>query len=339
MSRRAPSWVPPVADQTRTHRGEARLAAAMRPTRPYPPACLTSPAESAGAECSLQPGSYTCPRCRARVGELPSECHVCGLTLVASPHLARSYHHLFPIKPFAEVSRAELEGAALVRRQLSLPANRSARPPAALPACCGARSQGTEAGARSLAPLRHAGTSGARRGGPHQRRRAGMLWLLCRAARRLRRRRQLGRAVPRLPAALLLRVRRLRPRASAQLPRVRVPAECNTRPVTYSAEDSSRRALPGYWREACVCCIDQASREAALDTVCFCRATPRCNGVSGEQAAGFQSPALRLLRSQIAGVGPRTRSSGGTRRDVSFHLRGNGFWKRRGKRAGSRCRK
>lgn len=46
---------------------------------------------------------YTCPRCKARVCELPTECRICGLTLVSSPHLARSYHHLFPIAPFDEV--------------------------------------------------------------------------------------------------------------------------------------------------------------------------------------------------------------------------------------------
>uniref|UniRef100_A0A2P2J5H5 General transcription factor IIH subunit n=2 Tax=Rhizophora mucronata TaxID=61149 RepID=A0A2P2J5H5_RHIMU len=46
---------------------------------------------------------YICPRCKARVCELPTECRVCGLTLVSSPHLARSYHHLFPIAPFDEV--------------------------------------------------------------------------------------------------------------------------------------------------------------------------------------------------------------------------------------------
>lgn len=49
-------------------------------------------------------GGYTCPRCKARVCELPTECCICGLTLVSSPHLARSYHHLFPITPFIDVS-------------------------------------------------------------------------------------------------------------------------------------------------------------------------------------------------------------------------------------------
>lgn len=48
-------------------------------------------------------GGYTCPRCKARVCELPTECRICGLTLVSSPHLARSYHHLFPVTPFNEV--------------------------------------------------------------------------------------------------------------------------------------------------------------------------------------------------------------------------------------------
>ncbi|CAM6099589.1 unnamed protein product [Calypogeia fissa] len=51
-------------------------------------------------------GAYTCPRCKARVCELPTECHICGLTLVSSPHLARSYHHLFPVPAFEEVSQA-----------------------------------------------------------------------------------------------------------------------------------------------------------------------------------------------------------------------------------------
>ncbi|KAL9429458.1 hypothetical protein AB3S75_031298 [Citrus x aurantiifolia] len=47
---------------------------------------------------------YTCPRCKARVCELPTDCRICGLQLVSSPHLARSYHHLFPIAPFDEVT-------------------------------------------------------------------------------------------------------------------------------------------------------------------------------------------------------------------------------------------
>eukprot|EP00899_Mesostigma_viride_P002539 jgi/Mesvir1/12286/Mv00492-RA.1 len=55
-------------------------------------------------------GGYTCPRCKSRAAELPSECRACGLTLVSSPHLARSYHHLFPVAPFIEVPAQELSG-------------------------------------------------------------------------------------------------------------------------------------------------------------------------------------------------------------------------------------
>ncbi|VAH34102.1 unnamed protein product [Triticum turgidum subsp. durum] len=47
---------------------------------------------------------YICPRCKVNVCELPTECRTCGLTLVSSPHLARSYHHLFPVAPFDEVA-------------------------------------------------------------------------------------------------------------------------------------------------------------------------------------------------------------------------------------------
>ena len=35
-----------------------------------------------------------------RYCELPVECRGCGLTLVSAPHLARSYHHLFPLLIF-----------------------------------------------------------------------------------------------------------------------------------------------------------------------------------------------------------------------------------------------
>ncbi|EIE24534.1 transcription factor TFIIH, 44 kDa subunit, partial [Coccomyxa subellipsoidea C-169] len=55
-----------------------------------------------GKDCKLSSGGFTCPRCKARVVDLPCSCHICGLTLISSPHLARSYHHLFPVKAFTE---------------------------------------------------------------------------------------------------------------------------------------------------------------------------------------------------------------------------------------------
>lgn len=53
--------------------------------------------------------AYTCPQCQAKLSELPADCAVCGLKLVLSPHLARSFHHLFPVAPFSEVSLAQSE--------------------------------------------------------------------------------------------------------------------------------------------------------------------------------------------------------------------------------------
>lgn len=61
-----------------------------------------------GAECSLKSGCYICPRCQARTAEVPSECHICNLTLIASPHLARSYHHLFPVPLYKEIDSGAL---------------------------------------------------------------------------------------------------------------------------------------------------------------------------------------------------------------------------------------
>ena len=61
-----------------------------------------------GQESELSKGkAFTCPRCKSRVKDLPQACHVCGLSLVSSVHLARSYHHLFPVPLFTEVAAAD----------------------------------------------------------------------------------------------------------------------------------------------------------------------------------------------------------------------------------------
>eukprot|EP00668_Euglena_longa_P029390 GGOE01036738.1.p1 GENE.GGOE01036738.1~~GGOE01036738.1.p1 ORF type:complete len:387 (-),score=75.01 GGOE01036738.1:31-1191(-) len=46
---------------------------------------------------------FFCPRCQAKYCNLPTVCAICSLTLVSSPHLARSYHHLFPLESFEQV--------------------------------------------------------------------------------------------------------------------------------------------------------------------------------------------------------------------------------------------
>ncbi|KAL7544020.1 hypothetical protein ACHAXR_013472 [Thalassiosira sp. AJA248-18] len=51
---------------------------------------------------------YVCPRCRSRCSDLPSDCAVCGIRLILAPHLARTFHHLFPVRPFEELNEAEV---------------------------------------------------------------------------------------------------------------------------------------------------------------------------------------------------------------------------------------
>ncbi|XP_030750201.1 general transcription factor IIH subunit 2 [Sitophilus oryzae] len=52
----------------------------------------------------LTTGGYYCPQCLSKYCELPVECRACGLTLVSAPHLARSYHHLFPAANYTELA-------------------------------------------------------------------------------------------------------------------------------------------------------------------------------------------------------------------------------------------
>jgi len=52
---------------------------------------------------------YVCPRCKAKACELPTDCAVCGLKLVLSPHLARTFHHLFPVPAFGELGPSDMD--------------------------------------------------------------------------------------------------------------------------------------------------------------------------------------------------------------------------------------
>lgn len=56
--------------------------------------------------------TYTCTRCGTPVCLLPIECPVCHLTLIQSTHLARSYHHLFPLANWVEVPWSEAAKSA-----------------------------------------------------------------------------------------------------------------------------------------------------------------------------------------------------------------------------------
>ncbi|XP_035829288.1 general transcription factor IIH subunit 2 [Aplysia californica] len=61
-----------------------------------------------GTAQGFSTSGYFCPQCKSKYCELPIECRACGLTLVSAPHLARSYHHLFPPDSFRELLTSDI---------------------------------------------------------------------------------------------------------------------------------------------------------------------------------------------------------------------------------------
>lgn len=55
-----------------------------------------------GCHSELREG-YQCPRCGVSVCSVPLACPCCGLTLALSTHLARGFHHLFPMAQHVEL--------------------------------------------------------------------------------------------------------------------------------------------------------------------------------------------------------------------------------------------
>ncbi|KAI0344555.1 TFIIH basal transcription factor complex, subunit SSL1 [Trametopsis cervina] len=72
------------------------------------------PVTSAPSLCvchsELKSAGFLCPRCSAKICDVPTDCDICGLMIVSSPHLARSYHHLFPVQTYQPVKT--LDGVA-----------------------------------------------------------------------------------------------------------------------------------------------------------------------------------------------------------------------------------
>ena len=60
----------------------------------------TSPRALCVCHSDLKSEGFLCPRCMAKLCDVPTDCDICGLMIVSSPHLARSYHHLFPVKAY-----------------------------------------------------------------------------------------------------------------------------------------------------------------------------------------------------------------------------------------------
>ena len=68
------------------------------------PIRLPPAAQSKSSLCSchskFRTHGFLCARCGAKICDVPTDCPVCGLTAVMSTHLARSYHHLFPVPSY-----------------------------------------------------------------------------------------------------------------------------------------------------------------------------------------------------------------------------------------------
>lgn len=65
-------------------------------------------APGSAASSSTSTLFYVCPDCGSRYCTLPTDCSVCGLPLLAAPHLARSYHHLFPVVRFVDATAPDV---------------------------------------------------------------------------------------------------------------------------------------------------------------------------------------------------------------------------------------
>ncbi|KAI9684657.1 MAG: hypothetical protein M1829_000030 [Trizodia sp. TS-e1964] len=77
----------------------------------FPSRTVEAHASLCACHSKLTRGGYLCSRCSSKVCSLPSECPACGLTLILSTHLARSYHHLFPLKNWVEVPWSKADGS------------------------------------------------------------------------------------------------------------------------------------------------------------------------------------------------------------------------------------
>ncbi|KAH9811560.1 Ssl1-like-domain-containing protein [Melampsora americana] len=74
------------------------------------PTKLSNPIPSLCAcHSKLHSSGFICPRCGSKLCDVPTDCLICGLTVVSSPHLARSYRHLFPVANWKELHGSSKE--------------------------------------------------------------------------------------------------------------------------------------------------------------------------------------------------------------------------------------
>ncbi|KAF2200247.1 hypothetical protein GQ43DRAFT_456570 [Delitschia confertaspora ATCC 74209] len=93
---------PPVVRTTQSSHSRENVAALM--AMGFPSRVIDDVPTLCACHGNLTRSGYTCSRCKAKVCSLPSTCPSCQLTLLLSTHLARSYHHLFPLQNWRQVS-------------------------------------------------------------------------------------------------------------------------------------------------------------------------------------------------------------------------------------------
>jgi len=65
------------------------------------------PKQVSSADSMTISNGYICPRCYSRICQVPTDCPTCGITIIMSTHLARSYHHLFPVPNYKPLPWSE----------------------------------------------------------------------------------------------------------------------------------------------------------------------------------------------------------------------------------------
>jgi len=104
---------PPVVRSTKDTTAASAESSASLMMMGFPSRVVEDVPTMCACHGNLTTGGYTCSRCKAKVCSLPVTCPSCQLTLLLSTHLARSYHHLFPLRNWVEVSweRAREKGS------------------------------------------------------------------------------------------------------------------------------------------------------------------------------------------------------------------------------------
>ncbi|KAF2722029.1 TFIIH basal transcription factor complex, subunit SSL1 [Polychaeton citri CBS 116435] len=92
---------PPVVRSTDTEAQKRNQATLLM--MGFPSRIIEGKATLCACHGNLTRGGYLCSRCKAKVCHLPATCPTCDMTLILSTHLARSYHHLFPLRNWIEV--------------------------------------------------------------------------------------------------------------------------------------------------------------------------------------------------------------------------------------------